>query len=198
MSVIIGFYGESNRGKTMVIEKIIEELTGRGYKVAAVKITDKSISLDKEGKDTWRYSESGSKIVSLVSPIETSLLFKYPLGITTLMRYIKDFIHVDVILVEGANHSSIPKIRFGVTPIRENTVLTYNGDTGEILGLILEKLEEEKTLSNSITVKVNGEEVPLSEFPSEFIKQTIIGMLKSLKGVDEIHEVDIHFTVEHQ
>ncbi|HDM67334.1 MAG TPA: molybdopterin-guanine dinucleotide biosynthesis protein B, partial [Thermoplasmatales archaeon] len=86
MSVIIGFYGESNTGKTTVIEKIIEELVDRGYKVAAVKITDKSISLDKEGKDTWRYSESGSKIVSLVSPIETSLLFKYPMGITTLMR----------------------------------------------------------------------------------------------------------------
>jgi len=113
------------------------------------------------------------------------------------MRYIKDFIHVDVILAEGANHSSIPKIRFGDTPIRENTILTYNGDTEKILGLILEKLEEEKTLNN-IVVKVNGEEVPLSEFPSKFIKQTIIGMLKSLKGVDEIHEVDIHFTVEHQ
>jgi hypothetical protein len=44
---------------------------------------------------------------------------------------------------------------------------------------------------NDITIKVNGEKIPLSEFPAEFIKNTIAGMLSSLKGVDEIKDVEI-------
>ncbi len=47
---------------------------------------------------------------------------------------------------------------------------------------------------NDITLKVNGEEIPLTEFPAEIITQTILGMLKALHGVDEIKEVEIHIT----
>jgi hypothetical protein len=48
---------------------------------------------------------------------------------------------------------------------------------------------------DELIIKVDGKQIPLTEFPSEFIKQTIIGMLSSLKGVDEINSVEIRFTV---
>ena len=44
---------------------------------------------------------------------------------------------------------------------------------------------------DKISVKVNGKEIPLTEFPTEMIKNTVFGMLKSLKGVNEIEEVEI-------
>ena len=44
---------------------------------------------------------------------------------------------------------------------------------------------------SDIAIKVNGKNVPLSEFPAEFIVNTITGMLSSLKGVDEIHDLEI-------
>jgi len=44
-------------------------------------------------------------------------------------------------------------------------------------------------------IKVNGNEIPLTEFPEEFIEKTICGMLESLKGVEEIKEVEISFEV---
>ena len=44
-----------------------------------------------------------------------------------------------------------------------------------------------------ITIKVNGKNIPLTEFPAEFIKNSICGMLRSLKGVDEIKTVEIKF-----
>ena len=44
---------------------------------------------------------------------------------------------------------------------------------------------------DKISVKVNGKEIPLTEFPAEMIKNTVFGMLKSLKGVNEIKEVEI-------
>ena len=46
-----------------------------------------------------------------------------------------------------------------------------------------------------MSVKINGEEIPISEFPSDFIKSSICGMLRSLKGVDEIKNVEIRFEV---
>ena len=44
-----------------------------------------------------------------------------------------------------------------------------------------------------ISVKINGKEIPLTEFPAEFIANSICGMLRSLKGVDEIKKVEIQF-----
>ena len=43
----------------------------------------------------------------------------------------------------------------------------------------------------SIVLKVNGKEIPLTEFPADIIMQTILGMLKALKGVEEVKEVEI-------
>ena len=44
---------------------------------------------------------------------------------------------------------------------------------------------------SEILVKINGKNIPLSEFPAEFIKNSIYGMLRTLKGVDEINSVEI-------
>ena len=44
-----------------------------------------------------------------------------------------------------------------------------------------------------IIIKVNGKDIMLTEFPADIIKGTIVGMLKSLKGVEKIEEVEIRF-----
>jgi len=46
-----------------------------------------------------------------------------------------------------------------------------------------------------INIKVNGKQIPLTEFPADFIKNTIVGMLKSLKGVKDIKKVEINIEV---
>ena len=40
-------------------------------------------------------------------------------------------------------------------------------------------------------IKVNGEEVFLTEFPEQIITDVILAMLKTLKGVEEIEDVVI-------
>ena len=47
-----------------------------------------------------------------------------------------------------------------------------------------------------INVKVNGEKISLNEFASEFMINTVSGMLSSLKGVDDIKIVEIYFERE--
>jgi hypothetical protein len=44
-------------------------------------------------------------------------------------------------------------------------------------------------------IKVNGKKIQLTEFPTEFIQNTICGMIKSLKGVEKIKKVEITFEV---
>ena len=44
-----------------------------------------------------------------------------------------------------------------------------------------------------MSIKVNGKEIILTEFPTDIIKNTIVGMLKSLKGVEKIKDVEIRF-----
>ncbi len=48
---------------------------------------------------------------------------------------------------------------------------------------------------DNISIKVNGKPIHLTDFPTEIIKNTICGMLKSLKGVDEIKYVEIKFNL---
>ena len=48
---------------------------------------------------------------------------------------------------------------------------------------------------NKITLKVNGKLIPLTEFPADIMINSICGMIKSLKGVDEIKKVEISFEI---
>jgi len=47
---------------------------------------------------------------------------------------------------------------------------------------------------DDLMIKVNGKNIPLTDFPADIIKNAICGMLSSLKGVDEIKEVEIRFS----
>lgn len=48
-------------------------------------------------------------------------------------------------------------------------------------------------VNKKIAISINGKTVSLSEFPAHIIQNTLVGMLKSLKGVDGIDEVKISF-----
>ena len=44
-----------------------------------------------------------------------------------------------------------------------------------------------------ITIKVNEKNIPLSEFPAKFIKNSINGMLRTLKDIEKIETVEIKY-----
>jgi molybdopterin-guanine dinucleotide biosynthesis protein B len=133
---VFGFYGESDSGKTSLIEKLIERLTNDGYKIVTVKITDKNISIDTEGKDTWKHSQAGSKLVVFSSPLETDYLVKKNQNINEILQNITHLGEFDVMLVEGANDKTTPKIRIGNISERDNTIFTYKGDFEELVNII--------------------------------------------------------------
>ena len=186
----IGFYGESNSGKTHLITKIIKILSEEGYKIAAIKMTDKKISIDTKGKDTWKYSQNGAKIVVFSTPIETNYLVKDSLNLYEAIQKINNFGKFDIILIEGANDPYIPKIRLGKIKERPNTIFSYNENFKELISIIRKHMDQKK--DQNIQIKINGKKIPLTEFPEEIITNTIIGMLSSLKGVNEINNIEIN------
>jgi len=136
---VLGFYGESDTGKTSLIVKLIKRLNKDGYKIAAVKITDKKIGIDKKEKDTWKYNEAGSKLTILSSPIETDFITKENIEIDKIFKQINNFGRYDFVFIEGAHDKKTKKIRLGNIKERENTIMSYKGDFNALMKFIKKK-----------------------------------------------------------
>ena len=66
---MLSIIGRSNSGKTTFIEKLIPELTKKGYKIATVKHDRRhGFDFDKKGKDSWRHKHAGAVLTILSSP----------------------------------------------------------------------------------------------------------------------------------
>lgn len=133
---VIGFYGASNSGKTTLIVKIIDHLSKERFCIASVKISDKKIGIDSEGKDTWKHSQAGSKLIVFSSENETDFLLKKNISSNKIVDIIGQLGEYDVIIVEGANDENIQKIRIGEIKKRKNTIFTYEGDFEKLINFI--------------------------------------------------------------
>lgn len=133
---IIGFYGESNSGKTSLIIEIINRLSKEEFNVASVKISDKKIGIDSEGKDTWKHAEAGSKLIVFSTDSETDFLLKKKISGNELMNCINYFGSYDIVIVEGAHDEEIPKVRLGDIKERKNTIFTYDNDFEKLINFI--------------------------------------------------------------
>lgn len=95
---IIRFIGFSGSGKTTLIEKIVSKLVLNGFKVATVKHDVHGLDIDKENKDSYRYSKAGAS-ESIVSSNELTV-FKIH-KFLSLGDIISKIGEVDLIIIEG-------------------------------------------------------------------------------------------------
>lgn len=108
MGKIIGFVGSSESGKTTLIEKLVPQLKRRGYRVATVKHAGHGFDMDREGKDTWRYKQSGADAVVVSAPGEMVISRQgVPDRLQAVLSHLDD---IDIVLVEGFKKEPIPKI----------------------------------------------------------------------------------------
>ncbi len=121
----------------MLIERLIRELILIGKKVAAIKQSGHPVSMDVEGKDTFRFTQAGADPVVLSSSIETNIKFNKTLEIDEVIKIIPSIQPIDIIIVESARDAEINKIRIGTIELRENTFWTYNGNFEELVEKIL-------------------------------------------------------------
>lgn len=101
---VIGFSAYSGTGKTTLLVRLIQALTGRGLQVGVIKHDVHGITPCETGKDSDLLRRAGATPVILIGP-ETS---KPPEG--QLAAALEQMPPVDLCLVEGFRHAPIPRI----------------------------------------------------------------------------------------
>jgi len=168
MIPLLSIVGKSNTGKTTLIEKLIPELTRRGYRVATVKHSRHGFDMDREGKDSWRHRKAGARITVLASPHEVVLLetVDHDLPYEEIeQRYIRD---AHIILAEGRKGNRFPKIEVyrpelhaGLLSEGDDTLLAVVADGDAPTGVPVFRPEEVEALADLVEerlLRVMGQE----------------------------------------
>ena len=100
----------SNSGKTTFITNLIKLFKQDNYKVAIIKDTFHKVEIDKKGKDSYKFFETGADSVVINSANE--LVVRKRLEKKFPVKYIKDkFLdEMDIILLEGHKTGNFTKI----------------------------------------------------------------------------------------
>ena len=108
---IYGVTGWKNSGKTTLVERLVAEITGRGFTVSTVKHAHHGFDVDQPGKDSHRHRSAGARQV-LVSSSERWALMTENRGAPEppLAELLAQLAPVDLVLVEGYKRDDHPKI----------------------------------------------------------------------------------------
>jgi molybdopterin-guanine dinucleotide biosynthesis protein MobB len=108
---VVLIVGYKKTGKTTLIEKIIPELSNRGYRVGTVKHhhSDLPVSVDTAGTDTWRHRQAGASSVALVTPTDFAT-FRDSDNSLSLDQIVSTLGKTDIVLVEGFHEEPRAKI----------------------------------------------------------------------------------------
>ncbi len=108
---IYGVVGWKNAGKTGLMERLVTEITSRGFSVSTVKHAHHSFDVDHAGKDSFRHREAGASQVLLASRTRTALMHELRgTPEPTLEELLTQLAPVDLVLVEGYKRDAHPKV----------------------------------------------------------------------------------------
>jgi molybdopterin-guanine dinucleotide biosynthesis protein B len=161
--------GTSKSGKTTLIEYLISRLSGEGLKIGTIKhVRHSSFSIDAKGKDTWRHSQAGARVVVCATPKEIVIIKKREVPQENLEEII-DLVKgekLDLLILEGF-HSLTAKRKdiFKIVTAKDEEDLrrTLEGTVGPVLA-ITGPLAREKVVPPGITIPIidldsEGEEI---------------------------------------
>ena len=108
---IIGVVGWKNTGKTTLIEKLISEFNKRNLTVSTIKHSHHNFSVDREGTDSFRHFNAGTKETILASEQKWIKFSRQrEEDMPNLSYLIKQIIPVDIVIVEGFKASDHKKV----------------------------------------------------------------------------------------
>ncbi|MCG6904143.1 MAG: molybdopterin-guanine dinucleotide biosynthesis protein B [Rhodobacter sp.] len=108
---IFGIIGWKNSGKTGLMERLVAELTRRGFSVSTIKHAHHAFDIDQPGKDSHRHRLAGANQVLLASSRRWALMSELrDAPEPTLAELLAKLSPVDLVLIEGYKRDSHPKI----------------------------------------------------------------------------------------
>ncbi len=108
---IYGVVGWKNAGKTGLMERLVTEITLRGFSVSTLKHAHHSFDVDHPGKDSHRHRLAGATEVLLSSRNRWALMHENRgQAEATLPELLARLAPVDLVLVEGYKRDTHPKV----------------------------------------------------------------------------------------
>lgn len=195
----IAVVGPSGSGKTTFIVRLIPELKSRGARVAVLKHCQADVSLDKEGKDSWKMTKAGAARVGIVMPGRVAVFQETGKPNDIQGSIARFFADADIVLVEGGKGvKGLKKISLVRKDIAEKlefpseellAVVSDDEVESEIpvfrfseVGKIADLVISSAGQFPEATLVVDGVEIPLNPFVESFIRNTVMGMVGSLRG----------------
>jgi molybdopterin-guanine dinucleotide biosynthesis protein B len=193
--------GPSGSGKTTFIIRLIPELESRGARVAVLKHCHEDVLFDKEGKDSWKFTEAGAFRVGIVTPSRVAVFEETGRPDDIEGAVGRFFADADIVLVEGGKGvrglKKISLLRKDIAErmefVPEELLAVVSDDEVESAIPVFRFSEVDKiadlVMSSSgrspeATLVVDGAEIPLNPFVESFIRNTVMGMVASLRGTN--------------
>lgn len=159
---VFGVVGWKNAGKTGLMERLVTEITTRGFTVSTVKHAHHSFDVDHEGKDSYRHRQAGATEVLLASGNRFALMHELRNEAEpSLEALLGKLAPVDLVLVEGYKRDAHPKVEAhrSVTgnPLiapEDKTVRAVASDTALELDRPVFDLNDTKTIADFILEQV--------------------------------------------
>ena len=133
---IFGVIGWKNSGKTGLMERLVTEITGRGFTVSTVKHAHHSFDIDHPGRDSYRHRDAGAREVLLTSGNRWALMHELRgEPEQKLEELLTKLSPVDLVLIEGFKRDNHKKIechraatRNGLIAADDDTVVAVASD----------------------------------------------------------------------
>lgn len=159
---LYGIVGWKNAGKTGLMERLVAEITRRGFSVSTVKHAHHHFDVDREGKDSYRHRVAGAREVLLASRNRFALMHELrEEAEPTLDDLLTRLAPVDLVLVEGYkrdNHFKIEAYRAETgNPLiatDDPTVRAVASDTALSLDRPVFDLDDTQTITDFILGEV--------------------------------------------
>lgn len=119
---------KSGMGKTTLIEALIKIFKSRNYTIGVLKHDAHKFQIDKEGKDSYRFSEAGADNV-IISSSEKLAMVQSLKKEKSMEEIISFFDDLNIVLIEGFKNknNTYPKIEVYRKGI-DNNLLCKNSD----------------------------------------------------------------------
>jgi molybdopterin-guanine dinucleotide biosynthesis adapter protein len=127
---VFGITGWKNSGKTGLTERLVTELTRRGWKVSTVKHAHHDFDIDKEGTDSFRHRQAGASEVAIVSGRRWALMHELRgEDEPALDEVLARLAPCDLVLVEGYKREGHKKIETRRTDAKDTAPLSAGDPT---------------------------------------------------------------------